>query len=110
MRDSLDLRRGIDHRVGRALILLPPIAELFSFLRLAKIKPPGQLAHNEDINATPVALAGQRTSMGELRQQLHWAQIGKQSKLLPQPQQRRSLGPLLFWNGRVAIREPHRTK
>ena len=107
VRDALDFRRGINHRVNRAKIAA---AEVFGFFRLAEIHAAGQFAHDQNINAVALPFLRERTGVRKNFRQLHRAQVGEQTKFLPQPQQRGAFRSFFFRNRRIAVRQADGTE
>ncbi len=107
MRDALDFRRRINHRVNRAKI---SAAQILGFFRLAKIHPARQFAHDENVNAITLPFLRERARVRKNFWQFHRAQIGEQTKFLAQPQQRGAFRSFFLGNRRVAIWQTDRAE
>ena len=83
--DPLDLVGIVDLGVDRALLA---VAEVENCLRLAKIDPAGQLAHDHDVEPVD-QLALEAGGVGEHRIADRRPKIGEQTQILAQPQERR---------------------
>ena len=112
VRDALDFRRGIDHRVNRAQNLpLPAPPEISSvFFGWPKYMPPVSSRTTRMSMPSPCRSLAERAGVGQFLRQLHRAQIGEEPELLAQPQQRGAFGAFLLGDGRVAVRQAHRAE
>src|SRR5215470_5350409 len=98
MRDSFDLRSGVNHGVRRALLA---VAESFDRLWFSEIKACGQFADNQNIDSCAMTLLHNRTDMGKLFPQNYRTQICEKLKFFAQPQQRGAFRALISRNSGV---------